>query len=80
VSAREKVIGMMAGTDSDGELRRIAERMADEILAEHAHELAELIRWARDAYDNSEHHKIYGAMNYAANLIDPQVNVWGNAS
>lgn len=41
MTARDKIVGMMAGTDPDaGRLRDTAERVADEILAEYTRELA----------------------------------------
>ncbi|MCY0926241.1 hypothetical protein OTB20_08480 [Streptomyces sp. H27-H1] len=71
MSAREKIIGMMAG-DSEGSLRVVAGRVADEILAEHAHELASRIR-THSERDDLDYYSPQG-MWEAANLIDPEVD------
>ncbi|GAA3018539.1 hypothetical protein [Streptomyces fulvorobeus] len=46
MTAREQIVGLIGGQNFDGGLRQIAERVADRILALHAHELAEQIRQA----------------------------------
>lgn len=63
MSARTKIIALMGGG--------LAGQVADEILNDHAHELAEKIRnseWLRDFTDDH-----MSDCNAAADLIDPEV-------
>ncbi|GGY88736.1 hypothetical protein GCM10010327_19330 [Streptomyces nitrosporeus] len=72
ISAREKIIGLIGGQDPDGGLRRLAEEVADKILADHAHELAERIRTDRCG-ETSPDAELCPCSAAAADLIDPEV-------
>jgi hypothetical protein len=75
VSAREKIIGLIGGQSPASPIRGIAERVADEILAEYAHELAEQIRAHSASLDawGSGFYSV-GGLGEAADLIDPEVS------
>ncbi|MFJ3084457.1 hypothetical protein ACIPJG_32535 [Streptomyces halstedii] len=67
--ARSQIVGLIAG--SDDIIRPIAERVADSILAVHAHELAEKIRTQKKTLVGCS--EWLDGMDDAADLIDPEV-------
>jgi hypothetical protein len=72
MSAREQIIGLMAGAGADGSLRERCEAVADRILEIHAHELAEVQR----AYAKTMGNQEWATGAYiAADLIDPEREV-----
>lgn len=74
MSARERLIQVFSGGHESQ--RQTAAAVADDILNEHAHELAEMIRAdiipALDEYGTLEQQAEIDGYRGAANLIDPE--------
>ena len=70
-SAREQIIGLLGGGSPANGLREIAERVADEILSNHARELAGKIRMeaAHRLWPDEQH-----VMGFTADLICPRAS------
>ncbi|MFD4234285.1 hypothetical protein [Streptomyces sp. NPDC058542] len=69
--ARDQIVGLIAG--SDERIRPIAERVADSILAKHAHELAEQIRNMDAGVIHMSGRRV-SDIDVVADLIDPEVS------
>lgn len=63
-TAREEFLYLLGDQDAE---------YIDNFLDLYAHELAGKIREVRDDYDGSSHNSIWDAIDYIANLIDPEV-------
>ena len=71
-SAREQIIGLLGGGSPANGLREIAERVADEILSNHARELAGKIRTEAAEWDGWPEKQV--AMGFTADLICPRAS------
>ncbi|MDX2794022.1 hypothetical protein [Streptomyces scabiei] len=78
MTKRESLVLVLAGSLATSGIGRFeehkarAERLVDEALKEHAHELAKKIRTDADEWDGWPEKQT--AMGYTADLIDPEVS------